>query len=108
MPSDIEAYPAARDAARRWRSERPDHVRLIAAGDGVAYPPSGSDLHRPELWRAPHWRWLAAHDARPDGFVAERRKHCTSPSLCFKLCGEEEPFCGPCDLQAVEALANKS
>jgi hypothetical protein len=37
-----------------------------------------------------------------------RRKHCTSPSLCFKLCGEEEPFCGPCDLQAVEALANKS
>lgn len=51
----------ARVAAAQWWSEHKAHVhRLIVGPDdrGAAYPPSGSDVFHPELWRAPHWRWL--------------------------------------------------
>lgn len=47
-----------------WWQQHAQHVeRLVASGEGLdspgaAYPPSGSDTIHPELWRAPHWRWL--------------------------------------------------
>jgi hypothetical protein len=53
-------YTARLDAGGWWDQHR-DHVdKLIASSDGYgeAYPPSGSDMFRPALWRAPHWRWL--------------------------------------------------
>jgi hypothetical protein len=61
-PDTPPAVPA--DAilkAQAWRSQHAKHAaRLIAGKEGekAAYPPSGSDVSRPELWRAPHWRWL--------------------------------------------------
>lgn len=48
-------------AAIEWRDRHSAHVQRLVAGedDGrAAYPPSGSDCRHPELWRAPHWRWL--------------------------------------------------
>lgn len=46
--------------ALAWRDRHHEHVvRLLASREGeIAYPPSGSDCRHPELWRAPHWRWL--------------------------------------------------
>ena len=55
------ALAGAIPKAQAWRVEHTAHVaRLVAGkeGEGVAYPPSGADALRPELWRAPHWRWL--------------------------------------------------
>jgi hypothetical protein len=96
----------ARAKAAVWRAEHEQHVSGLIASDGPAYPPCGSDLMRPELWRPPHWRWLKLHDGRPEGFVAERRKHCDTPRLCFEF-GDVEPVCGPCDDAAGEALRLK-
>ena len=90
--------------ARLWRGQHADHVGRLTKSDGNAYPPSGSDAHRPELWKAEHWRWLKLHDNRPEGFVEERRKHCITPHLCFEF-GDAEPFCGPCDAAAMRALS---
>lgn len=49
-------------AAIEWRDRHSDHVtRLTMSTHGFdtgCYPPSGSDCLHPELWRAPHWRWL--------------------------------------------------
>lgn len=39
------------------------HVDRLMAGaesQGQAYAPSGSDVFRPDLWKAPHWRWYLA------------------------------------------------
>lgn len=52
--------------AIEWRNRHYDHVRRLVDGKddgGVSYPPSGSDCRHPELWRAPHWRWLEKLDA---------------------------------------------
>lgn len=57
-----------RERARAWRDEHTDHVqRLLNSTDGACliYPPSGSDVVHPELWRPPHWRWLVLQDAHP-------------------------------------------
>lgn len=57
-----------RDRARVWRDEHTDHVQHLLNsrdGDSLAYPPSGSNMLHPELWRAPHWRWLVLQDAHP-------------------------------------------
>jgi hypothetical protein len=51
-------------AAIEWRDRHAAHVgKLIRSSEGLgatysSYPPSGSDCLHPELWRAPHWRWL--------------------------------------------------
>ncbi len=47
-------------AALLWYSKHKEHVdRLLKSKEAeTAYPPSGSDAYRPELWRPPHWRWL--------------------------------------------------
>jgi hypothetical protein len=53
---------AAIAVARAWRSGHTSHVRQLTKLDGAAYPPEGSDLHRPELWSSAHWRWLGSLD----------------------------------------------
>lgn len=45
--------------ATRWWSDHDAHVRRLLKSEGaIAYPPTGSDVYRPELWRPPHWRWF--------------------------------------------------
>lgn len=49
--------------AVRWSLHHMEHViRLIQDTSSpnmysYSYPPSGSDLFHPELWKASHWRW---------------------------------------------------
>jgi hypothetical protein len=56
--------PNTDDAIRaiRWYRQHMAHVeRLMSSKSGAdsgAFPPSGSDCLRPELWKAGHWRWL--------------------------------------------------
>jgi len=46
--------------ARKWYSKHREHVdRLLNTFDQTAYPPSGADCIRPELWKTAHWRWLS-------------------------------------------------
>lgn len=48
-------------SATKWRNEHSDHVSRIVAGGSPyirPYPPSGSDIFRPELWKPAMWRWL--------------------------------------------------
>lgn len=46
-------------SARAWYQEHHSHVeRMLSGYTGPAYPPSGSDCIRPELWKVAHWVWL--------------------------------------------------
>lgn len=50
--------------ARAWYEEHRAHVdRMCTAYAGPAYPPSGSDCIRPELWKPAHWKWLLEEPA---------------------------------------------
>jgi hypothetical protein len=51
-------------SAREWREKHRVHVDEITRGGHIYYPPSGSDIFRPELWKPPMWRWLAQQDVR--------------------------------------------
>lgn len=44
--------------AWRWYEEHRAHVDRLVADCELAYPPSGSDCIRPELWKPNHWKWL--------------------------------------------------
>jgi len=46
------------DNAKKWRFLHSDHVGGLMDGTRASYPPSGSDCHRPELWKGAHWNWL--------------------------------------------------
>ena len=52
-----------RQVAREWRTAHGGHVanlmRIGPSGADHVYPPSGSDVIRPELWSGAHWRWFA-------------------------------------------------
>ena len=39
-------------------SEHKDHVIIIIKEKTNAVAPSGSDLFKPELWKAIHWNWF--------------------------------------------------
>ena len=43
--------------ASQWRKEHLEHVKRLMSDTGT-YPPSGSDIDRPELWKPAHWRWF--------------------------------------------------
>lgn len=48
-----------RAMALEWYREHHTHVdRMLARHVGAAFPPSGSDRIRPELWKSAHWMWL--------------------------------------------------
>lgn len=45
--------------AFEWQKAHSSHVLLlIMTCSQLAYPPSGADLLRPELWKEPHWKWF--------------------------------------------------
>jgi len=45
-----------------WKHDHADHVANLMEREKCllnnAYPPSGSDLFKPELWKPAHWRWF--------------------------------------------------
>ena len=46
------------DKAFTWRHDHADHVANLIKEKGPSVAPSGSDMFRPELWKAIHWRWF--------------------------------------------------
>lgn len=44
--------------AARWFVLHHRHVAKLLEEEGPAVAPSGSDIGRPELWKAIHWRWF--------------------------------------------------
>ena len=50
------------DRAMAWWEAHESHVGRLIAGTRAAYPPSGSDKSRPELWKDAHWLWLARRE----------------------------------------------
>ena len=44
--------------ATSWYREHIHHVIRLVRNQTMAYPSSGSDLSRPELWKATHWKWF--------------------------------------------------
>lgn len=45
--------------AMAWWEAHETHVGRLIAGTRAAYPPSGSDKSRPEIWKDAHWHWLS-------------------------------------------------
>jgi hypothetical protein len=50
-------------SAMAWMSEHASHVRGLIADTRMAYPPTGSDRIRPELWKSAHWKWFVESHA---------------------------------------------
>lgn len=47
------------DHGQLWYNEHEEHVNSMITGClGAAYPPVGSDIFKPELWKSPHWFWF--------------------------------------------------
>jgi hypothetical protein len=59
---DMPERSRALRVARAWREQHKSHVERLTANGHIAYPPSGSDIFRPELWKPAMWRWLAKQD----------------------------------------------
>lgn len=55
---------SAIEAAKKWRSKHFTHVLSLVVRGDATYPPSGSDVIRPELWKASHWKWLQEIERR--------------------------------------------
>lgn len=51
MPADIER-------GRAWYAKHKLHVDQLVKNEKREYPMSGSDIRRPELWKAPAWKWF--------------------------------------------------
>lgn len=53
--------------AFEWQKSHEEHVtKLLKTNDfDYSYPPSGSDLLHPELWKAAHWRWFVTGGVKP-------------------------------------------
>lgn len=47
--------------AREWYNAHSHHVDALMAGCDKSYPMSGSDIGRPELWKAAAWNYLFGH-----------------------------------------------
>ena len=58
----------------KWRLKYKRRVaQLISAADGHCYPPSGSDLNHPELWKPAHWRWF--YEAELERRLEKKGRH---------------------------------
>ena len=44
--------------ANNWRLDHQKHVESLIDNAEKSYPPDGSDVTHPALWRGPHWRWF--------------------------------------------------
>ena len=47
--------------AREWYKQHQMHVNRMLTFESRDYPPSGSDVHHPELWKIGHWKWFFAN-----------------------------------------------
>ncbi len=56
MPSDVPAKYV--EKAITWRNRHMRHVDDLVANAPASFPPSGSDVLSPELWKGGHWKWL--------------------------------------------------
>ncbi len=45
-------------AAAEWQESHYEEVQEMRQSSSYSYPPSGSDMFHPELWKPQHWRWL--------------------------------------------------
>lgn len=50
-----------KDKALSWYKEHQLHVNKLVHGKKIEIAPSGSDMFRPELWKAIHWVWFFKH-----------------------------------------------
>jgi hypothetical protein len=41
-----------------WYHAHEMHVERLIDGIKTSFPMSGSDISRPELWKAPAWKWF--------------------------------------------------
>lgn len=56
--SILEQYNIIQTAFR-WENNHRSYVKnLIRSEKNDSYPPSGSDMYHPELWKPTHWKWL--------------------------------------------------
>lgn len=53
------------DKAWTFRHDHADHVANLIKHTEVAVAPSGSDLFKPELWKAIHWNWFIKNMTPP-------------------------------------------
>ena len=56
IPDDFP--PQCIEAARMWWGDHKRHVGALIRNASSAYPPTGTDRYRPELWKDSHWAWL--------------------------------------------------
>lgn len=54
--------PSVVDHAKEWREQHFRHVYKLVHRAASAYPPTGSDAIRPELWKGAHWLWFETHE----------------------------------------------
>ena len=54
-PSQVSAVKAQ---STKWYERNKAHVDSLILESKESVAPSGSDLFRPELWKAIHWRWF--------------------------------------------------
>lgn len=45
--------------ATAWQTKHNEHVKRLIKEADTSYPPSGSDMFHPELWKRAHWKWFA-------------------------------------------------
>src|SRR4051812_668696 len=63
MSDEMDDLPLeARNRAISWLYGHEARILRLFVEDpgGAAYPPTGSDIFHPDLWKAPHWRWFKA------------------------------------------------
>lgn len=60
----MKIEPDSQDIAKAltWYKEHHSHVTMLVGLTNDEFPPSGSDCHQPELWKAGHWKWLLTRD----------------------------------------------
>lgn len=59
----MKTEPNDQDIAKAlawYKRHREIDVAILLTND--EYPPSGSDCHKPNLWKAGHWKWLLTRD----------------------------------------------
>lgn len=53
-----EELKTLHDRANEFRGKHKIHVDELIRSTKHLYPPSGSDMLHPELWKPAHWAWF--------------------------------------------------
>jgi hypothetical protein len=58
--SDLEfsEQQEIKQKANDWWDKYKSHVDSLIKSNPLSFPPSGSDMFHPELFKAAHWRWF--------------------------------------------------